>query len=287
MADALTYTAVCRNNQLFIFDGLRADESQTGRRLHEDVTDYANSISRYKYCTRYAIKNRAMLVAILKAIEFECRSGVLFPALHFECHGDEDRGLWIAASDEYITWKELAAMIVPVNAACRNNVAVVLATCHGFTLRQSVDLQTPCPFQYMIAPNQEISAGEIHDSLLPFYKEVITTGELEAAITHLDSKFQRFISGEWFYTLIASFYIHNYSLKVKEEMMSTMIDNEVAKAGYSNRQLIRRSRVKIKQFLKDPRQFYNALERLFFHGQMLVPYEDMKKFIDDQKSKKF
>lgn len=284
MAVELTYTAICRNNQLFIFDALREDESQTGRRLHEDVTDFANGIGRPNYCTRYVIKNRIMLVAYLKALESECKAGVLLPALHFECHGDAEKGLWIAANDEYIPWPDLAALIAPLNAASRNNVAVVLATCHGFTLWRSVNIKTPCPFQYMIAPNQEISAGAIHDSLLPFYKEIISSGGLNTAITYLDSKFQRFIAGEWFYSIVAAFYTHNYSLKDKEEIMNQMIDTEVAKAGYSNRQLIRKSRVKIKRFLKDPRQFYQSLEKFFFHGQTKVPYEELKRFIDDQKS---
>lgn len=284
MAVELTYTAVCRNNQLFIFDALKTDESQTGRRLHEDVTDYANSISRYNYCTRYEIKSRIALVAHLKAIENECKAGVLLPALHFECHGDEEKGLWLPASNEYIPWPDLAALIAPLNAATRNNLAVVLATCHGFTLWRSVNIKAPCPFHFMIAPNQEISAGAIHDSLLPFYKEVVSTGDLSTALTHLDSKFQRFIAGEWFYSIIASYYTHSYSLKDKEEIMNQMIDNEVAKAGYSNRQLIRKARVKIKKFLNDPREFYQALEKLFFHGQTLVPYADLKRFIDYQKS---
>lgn len=283
MVVELTYTAVCRNNKLFIFDGLSEGESQTGRRLHEDVTDFANSIGRYQYCTRYVIKNRTMLVAVLKAMENECKAGVLLPALHFECHGDEEKGLLLASSNEFIPWPELAALIAPLNAVTRNNIAVVLASCHGFTLWRSVNIKASCPFHFMIAPNQEISAGAIHDSLLPFYKEVISTGDLSSALPQLDSKFQRFIAGEWFYSIIASFFTHNYSLKDKEEIMSRMIDNEVAKAGYSNRQLIRKSRVKIKKFLKDPRVFYQAVEKLFFYGQMQVPYEDFKRFVDSQK----
>ncbi|PTU02106.1 hypothetical protein DBR45_14055 [Pseudomonas sp. HMWF031] len=283
MTVEITYTAVCHNNQLFIFDGLSEGESQTGRRLHEDVTDFANSISRYNYCTRYVVKSRIMLVAHLKAIEIECKAGVLLPALHFECHGDEEKGLWIAASNEYIPWPDLVALIAPVNAAARNNVSVMLASCHGYKLCESVDIKSPCPFNFMIAPTQEIEAGAIQDSLLPFYKEVVSTGEPNKALTHLDGRFERFIAGEWFYTRISSFYTHHYSAKDKQEIMNQMIDNEVAKVGYSNRQLIRSVRPKVKKFLSDPKEFYNSVERTFFHGQTHVAYADMKKFIDHNK----
>jgi hypothetical protein len=286
MGVELTYTAVCRNNQLFIFDGLSEGESQTGRRLHEDVTDFANSIGRYNYCTRYAVRSRITLVAHLKAIESECKAGVLLPALHFECHGDEEKGLWLAASNEYIPWPDLAILIAPVNAATRNNTVVILATCHGFKLWESVNLKSPCPFNFLIAPNQEIEAGAIQDSLLPFYKEVVSTGKLSKALTYLDGRFKRFVAGEWFHTTIASYYINNYGAKARQEIMGQMIDNAVAKAGFSNRNLVRATRVKAKTLLKDPRQFYQTLEKRFFHGQSHLPYADIKRFIDDEKESK-
>lgn len=172
MVVEISYTAVCRNNQLFIFDGLSPGESQTGRRLHEDITDFANSIGRYDYCTRYVVKSRVVLVAHLKAIENECKAGVLLPALHFECHGDEEKGLWLSASREYIPWSDLAALIAPVNAATRNNVSVILASCESFKLSEYVDIKLPCPFHFLIAPNQEIEAGATQDSLLPFRRRL-------------------------------------------------------------------------------------------------------------------
>lgn len=284
MAVELTYTAVCRNNQLFIFDGLSEGESQTGRRLHEDVTDFANSIGRYNYCTRYVVKSKTMLLAHLKAIESECKAGVLFPALHFECHGDKEKGLWLAASKEYIPWHDLASLVAPVNAATRNNVSVILASCESYKLCDSVDIKSPCPFNFMIAPIQEIETGAIQDSLLPFYKEVVSTGELNTALTHLDDRFRRFIAGEWFYVRIANFYTNHYSAKDRQEIMNQMIDNEVAKVGYSNRQLIRSIRSQIKRSLSDPKEFYQAVERRFFHGQVYVSYADMRNFIDHNKS---
>jgi hypothetical protein len=283
MAAELSYTALCKNNQLFIFDALREDESQTGRRLYEDVTDFANSIGRHNYCTRYTVRSRVALVAHLKAIENECKSGVLFPAIHFECHGDEAKGLWLAASGEYIPWPDLAALVMPLNAATRNNLAVLLASCHGFSLEQSVDIKRPSAFQFMIAPSEEISAGAIHDSLLPFYKELIATGDLNMALSHLDSRFKRFIAGEWFYTKLAAFYIHSYGSKARQQLMNMRIDNTIAKAGYANRQLVKAARAEAKRRLNDPREFCQTLEKLFFHGKMPIPYAELKQFIDDQK----
>ncbi|MEW5547092.1 hypothetical protein [Pseudomonas soli] len=282
----IKYTAICRNNQLFIFDGLNSKDSQTGRLLDEDIRDFANSIGRYNYCTRYVIKSRVMLVALLKDIESECRAGVLFPALHFECHGDPEKGLWLAAPDEYITWPDLAQLVAPINSATRNNTSLILASCHGFAIREAVKINTPCPFHFMIAPNQKVNAGVIYDSFVPFYKEMISTGELNTALLHLDSKFQRFISGEWFYTTISHFYINSYSFKDKQEIINHIIDDEVAKAGYRNHELVRTARAKAKKVISSPKQFYMTLERLFLHGRSTVSYEDIRKFIDHHKSLK-
>lgn len=284
MAVELICTATCRNNQLFIFDGLDAGESQTARQLHEDIADFANSIGRYNYCTHIVIESKEMLAAYFELMEVDCRAGTLFPALHFECHGDEQRGLWIAANKEYVSWPELAALIAKLNAATKNNIAVVLATCHGFALRRSVQIKNPCPFHFMIAPNQVINAGAIKDCILPFYKEVISSNGLNAAIKYLDSRFKRFIAGEWFYSIVGIFFTENLTGQSKKYIIETMVSNAVRMAGHSSAELIKSHRALAKHHTSNPEIIYNFLERNFFHGQSYIPYEDMKNFVDYQKS---
>lgn len=227
-----------------------------------------------------------MLVAVLKVLENECKAGVLLPALHFECHGDKQKGLWLATSNEYVSWSDLARLIAPLNAATRNNLIVVLASCHGFTLWRSVNIKDPCPFHFMIAPNKEISTGAIYDSILPFYKVVMETGELQFALTHLDTKFQRFIAGEWFYSIIAVFFADSYSSKVRAKMVEQIVSNEVAKVGYDNWQFVRAIRARAKKHLASPKNFYKRIENNFFHGQMHVPFLDIQRFVGCQKSKR-
>ena len=47
-----------------------------------------------------------MLIAALKLVLTECKSGVLYLVLHFECHSELDKGLYIHASNEYVGWDE-------------------------------------------------------------------------------------------------------------------------------------------------------------------------------------
>lgn len=283
MGVELTYTAVCRNNGLTIFDGLSADELQTGRRLYEDVTDFANSIGRSCYCTRYVIGDRHMLVAVLKLVENECRSGTLFPALHFECHGDVRKGLLLARSKEYIPWADLMSLIAPLNAATRNNTAVVLASCNGYELSSLVSLRGGSPFHFVIAPNEEMTAGALIDTLLPFYREVMSTGDLSTAISHLDVGFKHFVCGERLYSAVASFMINNFTAKLRQEMVEEMVSNEMARLGYQNRDLVRIARSRARKYLANPRNFFRRLSKEFFHGQEPVPYDNFEAFVKDQK----
>lgn len=284
MAVELSYTEVCRNNRLVIFDGLGANDPQTGRRLHEDITDHANSIEQYGYCTRHVIKNKIMLAAHLRAMEVECRAGVLLPALHFECHGDSEKGLLISSSGEFVPWLELASLIAPLNAATRNSVAVVMATCHGYNLTGAVHPGEPCQFNFLIAPDRRIKTGALQDSLLPFYREVISTGELRLALRHLDNSFQRFIAGEFFYREMAAFYVKRYTAKIKREMTEKAVSNKVARGGGDSPQDVKAARDHAKRHIRNPEAIYQFLEQIFFHGQNHIPYEEMRKFVDYQKS---
>jgi len=280
----ISYTSVCRNNRLIILDALNKSEGQTGRRLHEDINDFSSSLGRNNYCTRYEIEDRAMLIAVMKMLETQCKAGVLFPALHFECHGDAEKGLKLAASGEYVSWLDLSTLIAPLNTATKNNIAVVLASCHGFSLKSAVNVKEPCPFNYLIAPSQEITAGALSDSILPFYKVLMETGELNQALKLLDNSFQQLISGEWFYKKIVIFFTINYTSKAKLEMVERIINNEVVRLGYQNRERIRAVRAIAKKRLANPQDLYESLEKNFFHGKASVPYANIKKIVTYQKS---
>ena len=283
MSNDLSFTLICKNNQLVILDCLSKDEG-AGRRLDEDINDFSRTVGRTGYCRRYVVGNRITLVAALKAIEQDCKTGTLFPALHFECHGDEERGLWLARSGEYISWFDLAKLIAPVNAATRNNTAVVLASCHGFKLKNEVSIKAPSPFHFLIAPDQEINAGAISDSVLPFYKVMIETGELNIALSHLDSKFRKFMAGEWFYTNITHFLTNSFNAKARAKMVEQAIDVAAAKQGFKNREQLRAYRAHAKKGLSNTSNLYKTVEKSFLHGQGKVPYEDIKRFVDYLKS---
>jgi hypothetical protein len=275
----LKYTSVCGNNGLIIFDSIPACELQTGRRLYTDVSDFSRQIDRDGYCTRFEVRSRQMLVAALQAVLIECRAGVLRPALHFECHGDASRGLHIPDSNEYVTWTELVDFVAQINQATRNNTALVLAACHGFEASKIVSFASACPYNFLIAPNAEVTAGFFADSMLPFYKELATTGDLSSALRHLDESMQLFVSGQWFYSTLATFMIQHGWGKAKRELAEEIVTKRLASAPYKNRELMQRIRAETKSLLRSPKGFFTHSARTFLHGKSPVPFDDFQAFV--------
>ncbi|EJM83123.1 hypothetical protein PMI32_02380 [Pseudomonas sp. GM60] len=281
----LTYTSVCRNNGVIIFDALAKTELQTGRRLHEDLLDFSNQIERRGYCTYYPVKSKQMMVAALKTVLNECRSGVLYPVLHFECHGDPSKGIYIHASDEYIGWDELVRYINEINVATRNNVGVVLAACFGFEISKFVNFASPCPFNFVIAAQDEILAGQLQEVLIGLYKATMSSGDLEAGLRSLDDRLNFFHCGKWFYQNLASYMINNFNAVGRSDLVEAIVSSRVAKAGYQSRELVRFERARAKKYLKTPQNFYRQASRRFFHDKVPISYEDFNAFVGAKKRK--
>ena len=279
----LKYTSICLNNGLIIFDSLAETELQTGRRLHEDLLDYSHEIGRQGYCRYYSIKNKQMLIAALKLVLTECKAGVLYPLLHFECHGDPDKGLYVHASKEYVAWDELVQHIAEINQATRNNVGVVLAACYGFEISKFVTFTAPCPFNYVIAAQDEIRAGQLQDVVMDFYKTTVKSGDLQGGLVALDDQLMLFHSGQWFYSTLASFMVTNFNATGRSEIVEQIVSNQVARAGYRSRELVRAARAKAKKFLKSPQNFYKYASRIFLHDKIPISYEDFHAFVEGKR----
>lgn len=282
----LVYTSICQNNGLIIFDALSDSEMQTGRRLYEDMLDYTKAVDRTGYCSFYKIRDKRALIASLRMVLTECKSGVLLPVLHFECHGDPEKGLFLYASNEYIGWEELIQEIAAINHATRNNTGVVLAVCHGFEISKFVSFTAPCPFNYLVAAPDEVHAGYLRDVIPGFYQSVILSGDLQTGLTKLAARLQLFHCGEWFYRTLASFMVNNFNAAGRAQVVEQIVSNEVSRAGFSNREMIRLARVKAKTYVRAPQNFYKRFSAIFFHGKIPISYHEFNRFVEDQRRRR-
>ena len=270
---SLTFDSRTKNNGLIIFDALATGEMQTGRRLNEDVLDATQALGRNGYCTYYKITSKQMLVSALQLTLIECGVGVLFPILHFECHGDREKGIYLHACDEYVGWPELIEHIGAINKACDNNAAVVLATCYGFEISKHVAFMKPCPFNFVIAPQNEVDAGQLRDLLPGFYSRIATSGDLGSGVRDLDPALEFFHCGKWFYTCLGS-YLARMNSKERQRMAETMVTYRRGKIGELTPEGIRATRANAKSVMTDLEGFYLEAASTFFHGAVPITYED-------------
>jgi hypothetical protein len=276
----LIFQVICRNNGLIIFDGLSHSELQTGRRIEEDISDFANAAGRHGYCRRYVIRDSVHLFAALAAVETECKAGVLLPVLHFDFHGHPESGLLIAESGEFVSWQLLTRYVGRINAATRNNTGLVLAACHGFEVSKHVKVTEPSPFSFVIAAPDEIRAGAMQDMLREMYRETVVTGDLEAGLAGVDESIRSYICAEWFYREMASFMVTQYNQAGRAAIAEEIVTRKVQELGFSNRPLLQVLRKQARKGLKSPEKFFSHISKVFFHGDKLVSWQQFEAFVN-------
>jgi hypothetical protein len=137
----------------------------------------------------------------------------------------------------------------------------------------------------VIGPTAEVSAGTLEDTLVTFYKVVIETGSLGRALENLDDGYKHFICAEWFYSTFASYLVHHFTAKDRLGLVEDIVSSEVAKAGYSNRELIRAARKKAQQLLRTPHTMFRHFCSRFLHGRLEISYEEFDSYVKSQKAK--
>lgn len=281
----LTYISYCKNNGLIIFDALpKTGDLQTGRRLYSNVFDHTFATGRSGYCTRHEVTSALILHAHLMSVLLECRAGILKPILHFESHGHPEKGLYIAASDEYVSWATLQEWIAPINHASRNHTAVVVAACHGFGLAAGLRVNSPSPFNFLIAPSIEMSAGIFVDTMSNFYRVVSSTGDLATGLAALPEDMRLLVAGEWFYSRLGTYLIHHNTQKSRQKMLERSVSDRMEKEQVENRAQ-RRLRIKeVRQFAKkrinDSKGIARNFAMIFFHGEPPVEPQNFQEYID-------
>jgi hypothetical protein len=161
-----------RATNIVIIDAIprNRDDLQTADRLEDDlksVVDSEGSCRAY----RKRINSKIELLVFFDELTRMCRDEGLEPLLHIESHGSDD-GLTIGDNDDPISWAELMPHFKQLNKASKNKLGLFIASCHGFSLAKHLNLDAGSPFNFLIAPQGEVSMGELDDSMTPFYRSL-------------------------------------------------------------------------------------------------------------------
>ena len=165
--------------RIHILESLPPGDLRTGRVLRGALLQQIpESAGRVQY---WEVENSQTLHACLSTMLAEIESEGSIPLIHFECHGDPT-GLELA-SGEFVTWNEFRELFTPLNIACRLNLFVSLAACHGDWLTSATLLNAPAPIWAVLGPRSAQGAGALSDFFRAFFASLLVTNDLRLALS--------------------------------------------------------------------------------------------------------
>lgn len=121
-----------------------------------------------------------------KAIDKICKDGHRFPLLHFEMHGDEEKGLKLRLGDD-IPWPKVVEDLTKINIRSENNLIVSMAVCYSTMNAFSISMvKKPAPYLFSVTTKKKVQSTITYQMFSIFYKKLIETKELYAALKKVE-----------------------------------------------------------------------------------------------------
>lgn len=174
----LTISETLDVNAIVWVRSLPDEELGSTRRITDELTDLSNR-GGWAFFEK-VVENRSEMIETLEEIALNAEAG-LRPIIHFDAHGSKDDGLFLAPSEEFLGWEELADALRVINVATQNNLICVFATCFAYYFNFQVELKKPTPSYLIMAPADEISVGFLEDQTVPFYTMAHESGNVTEA----------------------------------------------------------------------------------------------------------
>jgi len=232
-------TSVLHVNSLVWINSLRPDEAGATRRVLEDLCPFLDSIVvPYEVFTP---NNSVELISFLKGVAVVALQGSR-PIIYFDMHGSRSQGLWIASSEEFISWSSLVDVLRQINLATNNNLCVISAACFGLHVINSMTITKAVPFYILIAPENKISFGFVEDRMLKFYKSVFE--ELDVSNAHslyLTPEFTLFHCEKMLAVSLTKYVLNHCFGKGGETRRERLLTEAIIERGLPNNRGTRRS----------------------------------------------
>ncbi|WP_433589663.1 hypothetical protein [Pseudomonas koreensis] len=190
-------------NTLYLITSSKEGEAGTTRRLVESIGDVSNNGGGFNF-THAKIYSGDGYFQLLEEIYGEIDKG-LKPIIHLDMHGSKERGLEIGHTGEFIDWESFVESMRVLNEKLGNELVVIITACHGLHAILPISFEKTAPFLCLIAPEEEVTVGEIEDKMPDFYRELFLSGSLAHAHLKLGGKFKYFHSAEFLLKTLARY----------------------------------------------------------------------------------
>lgn len=248
MTTRMQFTSVAKINSLFWITSLRDNEVGVTRRVLDDLEPLCKS--RHLPFEQFTPATASELLTALDAIAAQANHGML-PIIHFDTHGSSDDGIQIVQSGEYVGWAKIAEKLRVINRITGNNLCVVSCACFSFQVVSELDINKTSPFFMLLAPEQEIAAGDIETNIVSFYHDVLDREDIVTAHERWFPEVLRLFHCEKMLAIVLAKYVNNVGLgrqreKRKEELVTRALNDGVPR----NRQNLRRLRKRAGNLIK-------------------------------------
>ncbi len=244
----MEFTSTAVMNCLYWITSLHENEQGVTRRILEDLQNVA------KQCglpmKQYSPGSAQELLSALDHIAAEARAG-MFPMIHLDTHGLAKNGIFVAETKEYVSWEAVAEKLRVINRIVSNNLCVMSHACFSFSVVKTIKINDVSPFFILLAPEQEITAGDIEDNTVGFYKSLLEGLDiLSAKAQWFPNQLRTFNCEQMLATALAR-YINDATIgKQGDRRKEHLVTMAVERGVIANRKNLRAIRKIAKQHLK-------------------------------------
>ncbi len=167
--------------QVWFVESLTEDDVHTARRLREDLQDLLTARAMRLRVEIRSPVTRAQFFEVLDELRASVATTHLNPILDIECHGDAERGLFLA-DRTFVPWRELKPTLEAINIASRCNLILVLGCCYGAYFGAKGRLYERAAINAYVAPTDRIRVETLKAGLHAFYDQLFTSLDITSAI---------------------------------------------------------------------------------------------------------
>ncbi|MCW0386279.1 hypothetical protein NB722_000818 [Xanthomonas sacchari] len=276
--EGLSFVVKLLNNAIIVIDALSPEEYQNGLAIFNELQDMNPTTLQIR---RVCVANRKKLEEVLSQLTLECSASGLRPIIHFEAHGSHDGiDLRRSLTREFVSWADLTPLLRRVNQASDYNLGIFMAACEGYTALQEISIKNVAPYQFLIAPKTEVSAGLMRKVAVSLYKELSESANITQAfeVSAKDEPFMLFLAEHFlavaYARVLKAQNIGKKAQRARTEQLISMVPHLTQTPGG-----LRQTRQLAREFAKpDPERFLKTQQR-FLPGGCSFDFESLVAFV--------
>jgi hypothetical protein len=153
-------------NGFIIIDLVPDRDLQTGRHIAENLTDFINAAGLHLFCQRHHCETENDLIGVFSQIKTRLTERGEISYIHIEGHAS--RETLELPNGSRVGWKTVFEHFRDINILCKNNLFFSSGACESAYAFKAASITDPCPVFGMLAPEQEVSAGEVLAGYIAF-----------------------------------------------------------------------------------------------------------------------